>query len=616
MRKQMGVGLRTWVLGAAATGLLSPSLPAVGQSEIFTNAKKPVSQQANEPPKLLAVSNETNATEEAVIPASQIEIAQSEKSEVQKQLEMLYEKDGREMPDLKLNLQPLSPVKTSAQGTPPVSPATVTRAGVAAPSIQKPGPATSGHTKYQPAVRPQATPYPAHSNSQLPKNYSAVLAAQSQPPAQSAAQPKPQSAAKPHQNRLTGFFKRFVPGRKASISTPPIPPDYPNSIPDISPSSTLAASTIPLKAPFSTMTPTVQMTTKPVLSPVPLQTTPLLLLPQAPIAVGFSPNAMELQQPILRLPELAQLPVPLTGDVDLVLMPPLLTEPDPRALIAAIESDASAIAIPSKDSIFDFPNPFPEIAESQADGKIKIKLERPQIPMDEPAPVSELLATDDTDGSTGKLKPSEDPFAVRVKDFSEPVIDEKLETNSVARVPERTRPSDIGAPNTLDVPEPKEASPAIDLMPPAPPMPEISGPSLDIGALKPAEEMEDTYLEKMRRIRERFGMKGLKGFCPVTLRDERELLDAKPEYFYTHRGQKFHFATADARNKFEADPSTYAPAAYGADVVALGRDKEVVEGTLDFAAWFKGRLYLFGSQANYDVFVKSPATFASPAGIE
>ena len=205
-----------------------------------------------------------------------------------------------------------------------------------------------------------------------------------------------------------------------------------------------------------------------------------------------------------------------------------------------------------------------------------------------------------------KPKSDEDPYAVRTKDFSEPVLDEALDSKAIAS----------GAPATLDVPQTREASPAIDFMPPAPPMPELAGPSLDVGALKPAEEGEDTYIEKMRRIRERFGMKGLKGFCPVTLRDERELLDAKPEYFYTHRGQKFHFATADARNKFEADPSTYAPAAFGADVVALGRDKDVVEGTLDFAAWFKGRLYLFGSQANYDVFVKSPATYASPAGIE
>ena len=111
-------------------------------------------------------------------------------------------------------------------------------------------------------------------------------------------------------------------------------------------------------------------------------------------------------------------------------------------------------------------------------------------------------------------------------------------------------------------------------------------------------------------------MKGLKGFCPVTLHDERELIDARPEFNATHRSQKFHFASAEARDKFESDPSRYAPAAYGADVVALSRDKDVVEGTLDFAAWFKGRLYLFGSQANYNTFIATPSKYANLVGIE
>ena len=111
-------------------------------------------------------------------------------------------------------------------------------------------------------------------------------------------------------------------------------------------------------------------------------------------------------------------------------------------------------------------------------------------------------------------------------------------------------------------------------------------------------------------------MKGLKGFCPVTLHDERELVDAKSDHHATHRGQKFHFASAEAMAKFVEDPSRYAPAAYGADVVALTRDKDVVEGSLDFAAWFKGRLYLFGSQEAHDTFVAGPVQFATPAGIE
>ena len=111
-------------------------------------------------------------------------------------------------------------------------------------------------------------------------------------------------------------------------------------------------------------------------------------------------------------------------------------------------------------------------------------------------------------------------------------------------------------------------------------------------------------------------MKGLKGFCPVTLRDQRELVDAKPDFHSTFRGQKFHFADADAKLKFDEEPARYAPAAYGADVVALTRDKDVIEGTLDFAAWFKGRLYLFGAQEAHDTFVANPSLYATPVGIE
>jgi YHS domain-containing protein len=122
--------------------------------------------------------------------------------------------------------------------------------------------------------------------------------------------------------------------------------------------------------------------------------------------------------------------------------------------------------------------------------------------------------------------------------------------------------------------------------------------------------------EKMKKIHERGSMKGLKGFCPVTLRDHRELVDAKPDFHSTYRGQKFHFADADAKLTFDEDPSRYAPAAYGADVVALTRDKDVVEGSLDFAAWFKGRLYLFGTQEAHDTFVADPTQFATPVGIE
>jgi len=144
--------------------------------------------------------------------------------------------------------------------------------------------------------------------------------------------------------------------------------------------------------------------------------------------------------------------------------------------------------------------------------------------------------------------------------------------------------------------------------------PKLSLPAPTSPSLEGLEDHETR--EKMLKIRERGGMKGLKGFCPVTLHDERELVDARQEFHATYRGQKFHFASDEAKIKFELDPSLYAPAAYGADVVALTRDKDVVEGSLDNAAWFKGRLYLFGSDEAHDTFVANPIQYATPAGIE
>lgn len=114
----------------------------------------------------------------------------------------------------------------------------------------------------------------------------------------------------------------------------------------------------------------------------------------------------------------------------------------------------------------------------------------------------------------------------------------------------------------------------------------------------------------MEKIRQRGGMKGLKGFCPVTLRDERELKDALPEFQASYRGQKFHFASAEARAKFQEHPERYAPAAFGADVVVLLRDRDVVEGSLEHAAWYRGRLFLFSSAETYEIFVASPDQYA------
>jgi YHS domain-containing protein len=347
------------------------------------------------------------------------------------------------------------------------------------------------------------------------------------------------------------------------------------------------------------------------------------------------------------MPELAEVPLPLEQVRDQTSLPPLMTEPQSTATAMKSLPETGKTSAPAAELAGEFPNPFPEVNETEADSKI-VKLPKSSgTALDVPAAVNETKSVELNSPPETAAKMDEDPFAVKAKDFSEPSIDEKLAPGALtvvppstqSQVPQLTPPAletpsselprlesppasatmpEISMPQPFEPPSKDNANPSSELMPPVTPpvMPTVTPPSSGPGAISPPNSAVDPQVEKMRRIRERFGMKGLKGFCPVTLHDERELVDARPEFHFTHRSQKFHFASTEAREKFEANPSKYAPAAYGADVVALCRDKDVVEGTLDFAAWFKGRLYLFGTQANYEVFISAPTKYATLAEIE
>ena len=104
---------------------------------------------------------------------------------------------------------------------------------------------------------------------------------------------------------------------------------------------------------------------------------------------------------------------------------------------------------------------------------------------------------------------------------------------------------------------------------------------------------------------------GLKGFCPVTIRDERRLAVAVDEFSCEHQAQTYRFSSAEALEKFQANPELYAPIAGGLDVVAVRQGSAVANGTLDFAVWYRHRLHLFSNTENLAVFRAAPRTFAS-----
>ena len=126
-----------------------------------------------------------------------------------------------------------------------------------------------------------------------------------------------------------------------------------------------------------------------------------------------------------------------------------------------------------------------------------------------------------------------------------------------------------------------------------------------------AGTIEDSYDagSRMQQIAAREGT-GMKGFCPVALRDARELKDGRAGIVTIHESKAYYFSSPAAKDAFEADPQKYAPAANGEDVTMKTLTGEAVEGSLDHCVWYKDRLYLFTSAQNLATFMAAPSAMA------
>jgi YHS domain-containing protein len=131
------------------------------------------------------------------------------------------------------------------------------------------------------------------------------------------------------------------------------------------------------------------------------------------------------------------------------------------------------------------------------------------------------------------------------------------------------------------------------------------------GAEKPHHSQ--SAADKQRLIAERAGRRGFKGFCPVVLRDQRQLADANPGYCSVYHGQRYCFSSSAAQACFDAAPHKYAPVGGGMDIVVKANSDQAVEGTLDFALWYKDRLYLFCSPESLQAFSANPGAYAAAA---
>ncbi len=508
-------------------------------------------------------------------------------SEIQRQLEALYRRDGRQMPPMSMDALPKTANNPgSGRGTVNPTPA--------APQT--------------PAATARTTPAPQQA---APQN---VIVAPQQNVAQ---QPE----------EKTKWYEKFLPSKNTPKKLP-------------------KSNQIAKKAPTETpVAPPAQQPVTPDFPPAPApENQPQIAGPEQPadspesVARTMTPAASELDEDDLeelreeeaeRLEEqrLAAEKLAKEAAADM----PVIVEQSPQ-------SETPAVVANPED---EFKNLFPEMSEEEADSLNKPKVaenkvaekpastpfsglaleeeglkktaekpatpetpaqeKTPQVAQEKPAKeFNPFEPQPQPQPAAEKVTKEENPFEVPVEKVAEKAempVPDVAETEKPA-----AQPSEKIVEKTVEQPRednPFKPQPEQKLIKPAP------APQKQVAA----SEHDSSIDQKLALIASRGNIKGLKGFCPVALRDNRLLVDARPEFSSSYKSMNYQFASLENKLKFDREPAKYAPAAGGSDIVMLVDQQDDKEGTLDFASWYKGRLYLFSSQANMGIFMKTPALY-------
>lgn len=557
--------------------------PAQIQQAGFTlNPKALFQKKSSEPEQKRQVivkggAQSTDPQYKTAVPLSEAKPGQSE---IQRQLEALYRRDGRQMPPMSMQALPKTAGNAgSGRGTVNTNPA----------------------ARQTPAATAKATPVPQQA---APQNV--IVAPQ-------------QNVAQESENKKK-WYEMFLPSK-----TRKTPKRLPKS------------NQIAKKAPVETpVTESAEQPVTPAFPPAPApETQPLVAGPEQPTATPES---------------VVKTMTPAVGELDEDELEELREEAEERLedqRIAAekrakeaaaempviveksTEPEAAKVAVNPEDEFKDL---FPEMSEEEADGLKKPKVDEkaastpfsglaleenglkktaekpaePETPAQEKTPqvAQEKPAKEfnpfEPQPAVKKVATEENPFAVpveKVVEKTEMPAEKLAETEKPAE-----QPSEKIVEKTVEKPledNPFQAQPEQKLDTPAP------APQKQVAA----SEHESSIEKKLALIASRGNIKGLKGFCPVALRDNRLLVDARPEFSSSYKSMNYQFASLENKLKFDREPAKYAPAAGGSDIVTLVDQQDDKEGTLDFASWYKGRLYLFSSKSTMNVFMKTPALY-------
>lgn len=103
---------------------------------------------------------------------------------------------------------------------------------------------------------------------------------------------------------------------------------------------------------------------------------------------------------------------------------------------------------------------------------------------------------------------------------------------------------------------------------------------------------------------------GLDGYCPVCIVEMKKWEQGDPRFSTVYDGKTYYFPGAKQKALFDANPEKYAPAAGGDCVVCRAEMGARMPGKVEFAALQAGRLFLFPSQKEKDIFLANPGKYA------
>lgn len=121
---------------------------------------------------------------------------------------------------------------------------------------------------------------------------------------------------------------------------------------------------------------------------------------------------------------------------------------------------------------------------------------------------------------------------------------------------------------------------------------------------QPSANPPTANADAMAELKPAFG-----GLCLPAVKETRSLIQGVPRHAVKYRGKLLIFSNDDYLKKFQAAPDQYWPMQDGTCPVQLLHNEEVVEGRLEYAALFRGKLWVMSSEQNMQTFVAEPAHF-------